>query len=48
MDSEFLDPDEEFDLIHEDEYELLREIEGKRTITLLPAFHLTFSNEIHD
>ncbi|XP_012153108.2 chromosome transmission fidelity protein 18 homolog [Megachile rotundata] len=27
MDSEFPDPDEEFDLIHEDEYELLREIE---------------------
>ncbi|XP_076672532.1 uncharacterized protein LOC143371336 [Andrena cerasifolii] len=27
MDSEFPDPDEEFDLVHEDEYELLREIE---------------------
>ncbi|XP_076287009.1 chromosome transmission fidelity protein 18 homolog isoform X2 [Lasioglossum baleicum] len=27
MDSEFPDPDEEFDLAHEDEYELLREIE---------------------
>ncbi|XP_043248448.1 chromosome transmission fidelity protein 18 homolog [Colletes gigas] len=27
MDSEFPDPDEEFDLIHEDEYEVLREIE---------------------
>ncbi|XP_033340311.2 chromosome transmission fidelity protein 18 homolog isoform X1 [Megalopta genalis] len=27
MDSEFLDPVEEFDLAHEDEYELLREIE---------------------
>ncbi|XP_034178383.2 chromosome transmission fidelity protein 18 homolog [Osmia lignaria lignaria] len=27
MDSEFPDPDEEFDLVHEDEYELLKEIE---------------------
>lgn len=28
MDSEFPDPDEEFDLVHEDEYEVLKEIEG--------------------
>ncbi|XP_076761142.1 chromosome transmission fidelity protein 18 homolog [Xylocopa sonorina] len=27
MDSEFPDPDEEFDLVHQDEYELLKEIE---------------------
>lgn len=27
MDSEFPDPDEEFDLIHENEYEVLKEIE---------------------
>ncbi|XP_046610675.1 chromosome transmission fidelity protein 18 homolog [Neodiprion virginianus] len=29
MADEFPDPDEEFDLVHEDEYEILREIEGK-------------------
>lgn len=28
MDFEFPDPDEEFDLIHEEEYEVLKEIEG--------------------
>lgn len=28
MDSEFPDPDEEFDLVHEEEYEVLKEIEG--------------------
>lgn len=31
MDNDFPDPDEEFDLLHEDEYELLREIEGEST-----------------
>lgn len=35
MDSEFPDPDEEFDLVHEEEYEVLKEIEGIRIITLL-------------
>lgn len=29
MDSDFPDPDEEFDLVHEDEYEVLKEIEGR-------------------
>lgn len=29
MESEYPDPDEEFDLIHQDEYEMLKEIEGK-------------------
>lgn len=28
MDSEFPDPNEEFDLVHEQEYEILKEIEG--------------------
>ena len=28
MESEFPDPNEEFDLVHEEEYEILKEIEG--------------------
>lgn len=35
MNFEFPDPDEEFDLIHENEYEVLKEIEG---ITLSKFF----------
>lgn len=34
MDNEFPDPEDEFDLEHEDEYEILREIEG-----LIIVFH---------
>jgi len=30
MADEFPDPDEEFDLIHKTEYEILRELEGKQ------------------
>jgi len=30
MADEFPDPDEEFDLIHETDYETLRELEGKQ------------------
>ena len=29
MDNEFPDPEDDFDLMHEDEYELLRELEGR-------------------
>lgn len=39
MNSEFPDPDEEFDLVHEDEYELLREIEGIKTLTLTSLYN---------
>ena len=38
MDNEFPDPDEEFDLAHEDDFELLNELEGfsgKGNITYL-------------
>lgn len=35
MDSEFPDEDEEFDLVHQDEYEILKETGGTRIITLL-------------
>ena len=47
MDSEFPDPDEEFDLIHEDEYELLREIEDLETKKTLPSQKLETSQEKH-
>lgn len=42
MDSEFPDPDEEFDLAHEDDYEVLREIEGSRTLVSLLLLRLRF------
>ena len=47
MDSEFPDPDEEFDLVHENEYELLREIEDLERKKTLPSQKLETSQENH-
>ena len=33
MANEFPDPDEEFDLMHEDDFEVLRELEGNLLLT---------------
>ena len=50
MDSEFPDPDEEFDLVHADEFELLNELEdfeGKINITYLLGRFTPFTLHIY-